>query len=109
MRQGVIRGLFEIIAIRPITPPSFHPIVKMKLNLKSIPSHEDNVIKALLICLKTLETKTMLVTGKFDWVCVSPHVVDNSIIILSVLYKMCRLSDGIIFSSSKFAKCFGRF
>ena len=66
MRQGVIRGLFEIIAIRPITPPSYHPIVKMKLNLKSIPSHEDNVIKALLICLKTLETKTMLVTGKLE-------------------------------------------
>ena len=50
MRQGVIRGLFEIIAIRSVTPPSYHPIVKMKLNLKSIPSHEDNVIKALLIC-----------------------------------------------------------
>ena len=91
MRHGVLRGLFEI------TPPSYHPIVKMKLNLKSIPSQKENVIKALLICLKTLETKTMLVTGKFDWVCVSPHVVDNSIIILSVLYKICRLSDGIIF------------
>ena len=48
MRQGVIRGLFEIIAIRPITPLSNHPIVKMKLNLKSIPSHEDNVIKGIL-------------------------------------------------------------
>ena len=106
MRQGVIRGLFEIIAIWPVTPPSYHPIVKMKLNLKSIPSQKENVIKALLICLKTLETKTMLVTGKFEWVCVSPHGVDNSIIILSVLYKICRLSDGIIFFFFKICKMF---
>ena len=74
MRQGVIRGLFEIIAIRPVTPPSYHPIVKMKLNLKSIPSHEDNAIKALLICLKTLETKTLLVTGKYVRVHGSPRL-----------------------------------
>ena len=74
MRQGVIRGRFEIIAIKPGTPPSYHPIVKMKLNLKSIPSQKENLIKALLICLKTLKTKTMLVTGKFEWVCGSPHL-----------------------------------
>ena len=66
MRQGVIRGLFEIIAIGSVTQPSYHPIVKMKLNLERTPWQGDNVIKALLICLKTLETKTMLVTGKFE-------------------------------------------